>query len=75
MNMKRHRQKIKKPFIDIIQGLVKDTETDDKSLCEQFGVDDLKDLYADEAGKITDLLVLKKTKMEKVEEDEANKKD
>lgn len=67
------KKHLTKATYDIIQELMEDTETDKKSLCEKYGVDDLKDLYTDEAGKITDLLVLKKSKLE--EKDATDKKD
>jgi len=62
-----------KSVYDTIIKLIKETKSDKEWACEKFGVDDLKDLYTDEAGALTTMLLKKKQLMEA--EDEANKKD
>lgn len=56
-----------------IKELMIETETEEKNICEAFGVDELVDLFSDEAGKITDMLLKKKQVMEA--KDETDKKD
>jgi len=61
---------ISKSSYETIIKLIEDTKTNIYGICENFGVDDLKDLYVDEAGKITTLLLRKKEI-----QDALNKKD
>ena len=53
--------------------LTVETETSQKDICSIYGVDDITDLFASEAGDAITKLAKKKTIME--EENEANKKD
>lgn len=53
--------------------LADETETDVDIICNRYGVDDLQDLFTDEAGYAITMLVKKKTIKE--QKDEANKKD
>ncbi len=63
---------IKTVYDDIIK-LVKETDSSNEWACEKFGVDDLKDLYTDEAGRLVTMLLKKKQLMEA--DNETAKKD
>ena len=67
------KKHLTKTVYDDIIKLIKETDSSDEWACEKFGVDDLKDLYSDEAGRLVTMLLKKKQLMEA--EDEADKKD
>lgn len=55
-----------------IEKLASETKTDVKTLLEKFGVDDIRDLFAKEAGAIIDFLARKKTRQQEEKKNEAN---
>ena len=56
------KKHLSKSAYDTIKELIQDTDTKEPDFLELYGVEDLKDLYSDEAGKITTALLLKKGK-------------
>ncbi len=58
------KKHIGKPTYETIKKLIAETDTNEAEVCEKFGIDDLMDLYTDEAGELTTLLLRKKQKME-----------
>lgn len=62
---------IGKDSYELILKLIEETDTNKDDICKNFGVDDLRDLYTDEAGQSVSILMSKKKKKE---EDAANEK-
>lgn len=60
-------------IIKVINELAVHTNTEVKAVCDVYGVDELTDLFADEAGAAVTMLTKKKTVQEA--KDESNKKD
>jgi hypothetical protein len=47
-------------ILKTLKELMSETNTNEKDICEVYGVDELSDLFSDEAGKITTTLLKKK---------------
>lgn len=62
-----------KTIYDTIIELIEETETDKEEVKNNFGVDDLKDLYSDEAGSLLNMLLVKKKRLEEEKEDGTEK--
>lgn len=56
------KKHLSKSAYETIIKLVEETKSNKNAICESFGVDDLKDLYTDEAGTITTMLLREKDK-------------
>lgn len=57
-------------ILEEIKKLAKDTETKVEDICSKFGVDELRDLYATEAGTIVTSLMKKKNRIEEERKNE-----
>ena len=60
-------------ILKTIKELMIETDTEEEKICETFGVEELVDLYTDEAGKTTTMLLKKKQVLEA--QNETDKKD
>jgi len=65
---------IKLDAVKAIKKLIKDTGTDEKAVCEAYGVDDIRDLFSHEAAEIVMLLTKKLQRMKEEENEPATTK-
>lgn len=56
------KKHISKTVYETIEKLIIETKSNTAAICESYGIDDLKDLYSDEAGSLTTLLLRTKEK-------------
>lgn len=64
------QQYVSKAIVDSITKLCEETKTDKKDILYAYGLEDIRDLYLAEAGKIVELLLVKKRRLKESEENE-----